>query len=157
MNKIKVLIADDNRIIAENIQREVLKNDKFEVVGIANDGQEEYEMIKKLEPEIVFTDNQMPKMNGIDVIEKIEKSDLINKPKFVLITADVNKETFDKCAELEIVSVIPKPISFDRISRILEEIIDIKESPIVENKTENNDIKKHSLLDKLLKKIKGGK
>ena len=91
MEKVRVLIADDNRNIAENIQKIILQKDKFELLGIANDGEEEYTMITNLNPEIVFTDNQMPKMNGIDVIKKVHESDLENKPKFVMITSDANK------------------------------------------------------------------
>lgn len=150
MGKIKVLIADDIRNLAEYIKEIVLKNDKFEVIGIANDGQEEFDMINNLQPEIVFTDNQMPKMNGIEVIEKIQKSDIINQPKFILVTGDVDRSLYEQCAKLDIISVIQKPISYNRISQILEEITDIKESPIKENKKEN------SFLSKLLKKLKGG-
>ena len=44
MEKIRVLVADDNKNIAEIIQKEILKNEKYEVIGIANDGQEDYEL-----------------------------------------------------------------------------------------------------------------
>lgn len=156
MEKIRVLVADDNKNIAEIIQREILKNEKYEVIGIANDGQEEYDMIFTLCPEIVFTDNQMPKMNGLEVIEKINKSDLVCKPKFVLVTSDSNKILYNQCAELDIISVIPKPISYDRISEILNEIIDIKENPVNQPPKEEKT-KKNSLFTELLNKIKGGK
>ena len=71
MKKLKVLIADDIDVITEGNKKIVEKNSNIEVIGIANDGNEEYELILKLKPDIVVTDNQMPKMNGIEVIEKI--------------------------------------------------------------------------------------
>jgi len=156
MKKIKVLIADDIRNLAEHIEKIVLKNDRFEIIGIANNGQEELDMIINLQPEIVFTDNQMPIMNGLEVIEKVKNSDLTNKPKFILVTSDTTKVLFNQCAELDIISVISKPISNDRIYQILDEIIDMKEVPVPNVNTERNIEKKHSFLTKLFKNNKGG-
>ncbi len=156
MKKIKVLIADDIRNLAEHIEKIVLQNDRFEIIGIANNGQEELDMIINLQPEIVFTDNQMPIMNGLEVIEKVKNSDLANKPKFILVTSDTTKVLFNQCAELDIISVISKPISNDRIYQILDEIIDMKEVPVPNVNKERNIEKKHSFLTKLFKNNKGG-
>ena len=152
MEKMKVLIADDIRNLAEHIEKIVLKNDKFEVIGIANNGQEELDMIMNLQPEIVFTDNQMPIMNGLEVIEKIKNSDLENKPKFMVVTSDTTKVLFNQCAELDIISVIGKPISNDRIYQILDEIEDMKGVPVPNVNREHKIERKHSFLTKLFKK-----
>ena len=45
MRKLKVLIADDVEIIAKTNQQIVEKNEEIEVIGLAYDGQEEYDMI----------------------------------------------------------------------------------------------------------------
>ena len=62
MRKLKVLIADDVEIIAKTNQQIVEKNEEIEVIGLAYDGQEEYDMILELKPDIVISDNQMPKI-----------------------------------------------------------------------------------------------
>ena len=72
MNKLKVLIADDNKVISESIKKIIDKKDEIEIVAIANDGEEEYEFIKEFEPDFLFSDIQMPKMTGIEVLEKLE-------------------------------------------------------------------------------------
>ena len=59
MRKLKVLIADDVEIIAKANQQIVEKNEEIEVIGLAYDGQEEYDMILELKPDIVISDNQM--------------------------------------------------------------------------------------------------
>ncbi len=156
MEKIKVLIADDIKSLAENIAKIVLENDKFEIVGIANNGQEELDMIMNLQPEIVFTDNQMPKMNGLEVIEIIKNSNLIKKPEFILVTSDTTKILFNQCADLGIISVVSKPISNERINQILDEIVDMKEEPINIVEKEHIVEKKHSFLEKIFRKNKGG-
>ena len=113
-------------------------------------------MIMNLQPEIVFTDNQMPIMNGLEVIEKIKNSDLENKPKFILVTSDTTKILFNQCAELDIISVISKPISNDRIYQILDEIEDMKGVPLPNVNRGHNIERKHSFLTKLFKNNKGG-
>lgn len=79
MEKIKVLIADDVNELVETLKIILQKDEKIEVIGIANDGQDEYDKIIKLQPDLVFTDNQMPKMTGIEVIEKINNEPIITK------------------------------------------------------------------------------
>ena len=71
MRKLRVIVADDVEIIAKTNKMLVEKNENFEVIGLAKDGEEEYNMILELKPDLVVTDNQMPIMNGTDVIEKI--------------------------------------------------------------------------------------
>lgn len=132
MEKIKILIADDMQIIAECIKKALLKNNKLQVIGIANDGQEEYEMIKKLQPNLVFTDNQMPKMNGIQVIEMIYNSKMQNKPKFVLVTADRDMELYNRAYKNGTILVINKPIDERRIYDAIDEYIAVINDEIEE-------------------------
>ena len=89
MGKVKVILADDQEIF-NTIRADFLKKiDYVEILGLAKDGQEEYDMIKELKPDLVITDNQMPFMNGVDVIEKIKNdSSIIEKPSFVIVSAD---------------------------------------------------------------------
>lgn len=152
MERIKVLIADDMQMIAESIKESVLSKDKFNIVGVATNGEEEYNMILNLQPDIVFTDNQMPKMNGIEVIEMINQLGLKSKPKFIFISSSIDSNLYSKCAELDIISILSKPISNERLLEILDEIIDMKDNPIVKPKEE--PVKKDSFLTKLLKKTK---
>lgn len=158
MEKIKVLIADDMQMIAETIKNIVLKNENFEVVGIAANGKEELDMIYSLKPDIVFTDNQMPEMNGIDVIENIYKSNLELKPKFILVTGDTYRELYNKCAELDVITVLNKPISSDRISYVLDDISSMEESSNETIETKDNITSKNnnSIFTRIINKIKGG-
>ena len=86
--KIKVIIADDVKVIAETNKRIAMNNQDIEVVGMASNGKEEFDMILNLKPDLVITDNKMPIMNGIEVIEKIKNFKIENKPEFVLVTGD---------------------------------------------------------------------
>lgn len=129
MEKIKVLIADDVDILAMTTSNIILKNEYIEVVGIVKNGEDEYNKILELQPDIVITDNNMPIMNGIDVIRKILKQNLKKKPYFILATADFDVALFNECAEND-VYFLNKPIIESCLLNIvsaIEEKINIKQ------------------------------
>lgn len=121
MKKLRILIADDINIIAESYKKIVLKKDNIEVVAISNNGEDEYNKIIALKPDIVITDNQMPKMNGIEVIQKILDSNIEKKPKFILVTGDIS--LFVKYNKLNI-SILYKPVKEESLLRRLDDIED---------------------------------
>lgn len=125
MRKLKVLVADDIEIIAKSYERTLSENEKIEIIGLAYDGQEEYDIILEQNPDIVITDNKMPKLNGVDVIEKIHDSDLDYIPRFIIITGDADPILLNKCNELGVVRVLIKPISNDKILYAVDEVIDL--------------------------------
>ena len=86
---------------------------------------------------------------------KVHESDLENKPKFVMITSDANKFLYQECAELDIISVVAKPISIERINLILDDIIEMKEEPLIKNNT--SSYTKDSFFTKIIRIFKGGK
>ena len=141
MEKIKVLIADDVQVIAESNKKIAQTFENIEVLGIAKNGQEEYNMIEKLMPDLVITDNKMPVMNGIEVIEKINNSSISKKPKFILVTADLGSE------------FVNNAYSLGALKYAIEEFLYLQntnESDIIEK----HQVKKESFFEKILKKIK---
>ena len=74
---IKVLIAEDEYIIREGI-KSLIDWEKlgFLIIGEAEDGEEAFDMIKRLQPDIVITDVQMPFMNGIELQKKIKENNI---------------------------------------------------------------------------------
>lgn len=125
MRKLKVLVADDIEIIAKSYERTLSKNERIEIIGLAYDGQEEYDIILEQNPDIVITDNKMPRLNGVDVIEKIHDSDLDYIPKFIIITGDADPILLNKCNELGVIRVLIKPISNDKILYAVDEVIEL--------------------------------
>lgn len=123
MNKIKVLIADDNEIISKSLKNIINKVNNLEIVGIANDGEEEYDFIKKLEPDLLFSDVQMPKMTGIEVIERLENENFNKIPTTVYITGE-NINIFNNTKIMNYVySIIGKPFGADDVLNLIENYI----------------------------------
>ncbi len=68
---IRVLIVDDSPIMRGLITRALSKDPDIEVVGTASDPYEARQAIKSLNPDVITLDVEMPKMNGIEFLEKI--------------------------------------------------------------------------------------
>jgi DNA-binding NarL/FixJ family response regulator len=73
MPKKKVLIADDHALVREGIVAYLKLCDDIEVVGEASDGLEAIEKTKKLRPDIIIMDINMPKLGGLEATVEIKK------------------------------------------------------------------------------------
>ena len=62
---IKVLIVDDQAILADGIKSVLSSCPELEVVGIASDGVKALEEVDKTSPDVVLMDIRMPNMNGV--------------------------------------------------------------------------------------------
>lgn len=150
-NKIKVIVADDEKKIAE-INSEIAKsNENVEVIGIAYNGKEELDMILELKPDLVITDNKMPEMNGIEVIEKVNTLEIENKPDFILVTGEYSLELNRKCNELKVFRLLDKLSAGNGLVYTIEEYIDLKNNPNVNDVRIENKRNK-GFFSKLFKK-----
>ncbi len=115
MNKLRIIIADDERP-ARNFLRDILMS--FEdalIVGEAENGAEAIELIKTQKPDMVLIDLQMPEVTGIEVVKLLPKNQM---PLVAFITA------YDKYAiqafEVNAVDYLLKPIEKQRLRETLD-------------------------------------
>ncbi len=69
---IKVLIADDQAILADGIRSVLASSEEIEVVGTAHDGFEAVEAVETASPDVVLMDIRMPNMNGVIATKEIK-------------------------------------------------------------------------------------
>ena len=92
MAKITVAIVDDNVKMIDNIC-DILKEDEdIEIVAKAQNGEEGYEEIKAKSPDVVLLDLIMPKMDGLSMMDKINKDSTIIKMPFFIVTSAISNE-----------------------------------------------------------------
>lgn len=157
--KIKVIIADDIERIAEMNKGIAVNNENIEVIGLAYNGKDELDMILKLKPDLVITDNKMPEMNGIDVIEQINNMHIENKPEFILVTGDYGMELAIKCRELGVFAIVNKLSSEDDLANAIKEFVEYginihQENISTTKKEEEINNSKNGILNKILEKMK---
>lgn len=73
MERIKVLIADDHRVVREGLMAILKTKENIEVVGEAQDGQEAIEKVRTLEPDVILMDVSMPRMGGVEATRQIKR------------------------------------------------------------------------------------
>ena len=71
--KIKVLLADDQSILADGIKSVLSSCPDLEVVGIASDGFEALKLVDERDPDVVLMDIRMPNMNGVIATQEIKR------------------------------------------------------------------------------------
>ena len=71
MNRPRVLLADDHRMVAEGL-RSLLAED-FELVGLVEDGRAMVAAARDLQPDVIVADISMPHLNGIDALARLKK------------------------------------------------------------------------------------
>ncbi|MEG2653685.1 MAG: AraC family transcriptional regulator [Ruthenibacterium sp.] len=114
-------MADDEKLIANNIARKIEKiNDSFEVVAIARDGLEAYELSAKLLPDVVFSDIKMPELDGIALIERLHRE--FPSIKTVIISGFNDFEFARSALQSRTVDYLLKPINPFELKQTLEKI-----------------------------------
>jgi CheY-like chemotaxis protein len=113
----KVLVVDDNRLLADTIQ-ETLENDGLNVMS-ARDGLDGYSVYLLFKPDIVITDIQMPRKNGLEMMKRIR----IHNPRIKTIYMSGNIGTFEPFLIEEKkrypVSYFEKPFSLESLIRVV--------------------------------------
>jgi NarL family two-component system response regulator LiaR len=87
MVMIKVIIADDHRLVVESLRKILDGEQDIECVGVASNGVEAIQMAETLHPDVAILDVDMPQMDGIEATRKI-KADLPDIAVLVLTAYD---------------------------------------------------------------------
>ncbi|HEY3313854.1 MAG TPA: response regulator, partial [Bacillota bacterium] len=85
--KIKVLLADDNRDFCELLKELIEKQSDLELTGVAYNGLEVIEQVTKNTPDVIVLDIIMPHLDGIGVLERLNGLGLVKRPKVLMLTA----------------------------------------------------------------------
>lgn len=121
--KLQVIIADDNERIVQ-LLKDILSNDEeIEVVGIAKNGEDAVNVIKQNKPDVALIDIIMPKLDGLAVMDKINKDmDLQKKPAFVVLSAVGRESITDDAFELGACYYIMKPFDNEMVLNRIKHI-----------------------------------
>ena len=138
----RILIIDDERPIRSTF-KEILEFEKFQVDD-AEDGKVGFELIKKNKYELIFCDIKMPKMDGMEVLEKSISSG-IDTP-FIMISGHGNVETAVEAIKKGAYDFIQKPLDLNRILVTLRNALD-RENIVKENITLKRKVAKGKITD----------
>jgi len=119
----RVLIVDDS-VFMRTIIRDLLSKDPdLEIVGSATDGNDALEKIKDLRPDLITLDIEMPKKNGIEVLQDIGKKP--NRPRILMLSTLTTEgaEMTRQAIRLGADDFMPKPKDIPHVREIGDELI----------------------------------
>jgi DNA-binding NarL/FixJ family response regulator len=90
VSKIRILIADDHALVREGIRALLSLSDDLEVVGDASDGQEAIEATRRLDPDVVLMDINMPGLGGLEATLAIRREN--QRAKILVLTQYDDRE-----------------------------------------------------------------
>ena len=122
MNRITVLIADDNVEFATNLSEYIDSVDELELVGVAKDGIEAYDLIKNMEPDVVLLDVIMPRLDGLGVPEKINEGKVSKMPICIMLSAVGQDKITQKAICLGAQYYIIKPFEIEVLIKRIKEL-----------------------------------
>ena len=115
--KLRALIVDDEPLAREWVRGAVAEDRDLEVIGESGNGFEAAEAIRRLKPDLVFLDVQMPGLDGFGVLEALSPEEI---PAIVFVTA------FDQYAvrafEAQAVDYLMKPFSRERLEEAVRRV-----------------------------------
>ncbi|MDX1891575.1 ANTAR domain-containing response regulator [Mycolicibacterium sp. 050158] len=112
----RVLIAEDEALIRMDLA-EMLRDEGYEVVGEAGDGQEAVELAESLRPDLVIMDVKMPRRDGIDAAAEIATKRIA---PILILTAFSQRELVEKARDAGAMAYLVKPFSITDLIPAIE-------------------------------------
>jgi len=132
-NSVEVLLVEDNINDAELTIRELRKHHMANNLFHVRDGEEALDFIfgegkyansrdLVYRPKIVLLDIQMPKINGIEVLQKLKSDPRTRPTPVVILTSSKEDPDIKKCYDLGVNSYIVKPVNFESFAEAIKNL-----------------------------------
>ena len=145
MDKIRVVIIDDEYLAREIIRTYLNSDDEIEVVGECENGFEGFKLINEVKPDLIFLDVMMPKLNGFELLE------LLDDPPVVIFSTAYDEyaiQAFEKNA----IDYLLKPYSIARFNESITKVkMKFSTQTTVSTNTKLSDPEGHFQQEKLVR------
>lgn len=136
---IRVMVADDN-IDLNNMYCKFLTKDKdIKIISQTTDGQETIEKYQELKPDLLLLDLEMPKINGLEIINYLSKDPNEKNKKNIIVISGKDAIRANLWNMSKVYMSLSKPADFDLIMHQIQDFIK-------EKKTKNKEITEKEIL-----------
>ena len=119
---IKVMIADDHVLMREGIKQLLEFDESIEVIAQAGDGVECLELLKKVHPDVLLLDINMPNKNGIETLQEIHDKKM--NLKVLMLTVHNELEYLIKAVDIGVDGYILKDSELCELKKAIQAVID---------------------------------
>jgi len=120
LKTLHILLVEDEKKLSQLLKNAI--GDEFFMFSIAHDGQEGLELFKKISPDIIITDINMPKMSGLEMAKEIKRVD--SSVPIIILSAFSETEKLLNAIDVGVVKYLIKPFDPDEL---LEYIASLEE------------------------------
>lgn len=138
MVKIKILIVEDELLLAEMHAEYIKAYTACDKVWLAGNLAEARKMIEYMKPDLILLDNYLPDGKGIDLVHELLQER--NSADIVFTTAASDMETVTEAIRLGVFDYLVKPVAYERLGQTLDRYIQRKSVLHGTNKTNQSQI-----------------
>jgi len=127
VQKIEVLLADDNREFTNLLAEYISEQDDMTVSGIAYNGEEVLEMIDNASkiPDVLILDIIMPHLDGLGVLERLREMNQTPQPKIIMLTAFGQENITQRAVQLGASYYILKPFDMEVLVNRIRQLVGV--------------------------------
>ncbi len=118
----RILIADDEPNIVISLEY-LMRREGYEV-GVARDGNEALEMIRRQPPDLVLLDAMMPGKSGFEVCQQVRADEALGSVRILMLTAKGRENDMTKGKALGVDAYVVKPFSTRDLAEQVRDILD---------------------------------
>jgi DNA-binding NarL/FixJ family response regulator len=120
---LRVVLADDSASLRTSLSALICRLDGVDVVGVACDGEETLEQVRRLDPDVLILDLWMPKVTGVQVLKNLGNAEA--HPEIIVFTSHAEDEYRQDCQALGARYFFAK-LEFEKVVSLLQELRDSK-------------------------------
>lgn len=144
---IKTLIVDDEPLATEIIKEYLSDFPQFKVVKVCHNGFDGLKAINETQPELIFLDVQMPKLNGFELLE------LLDNPPYVIFTTAFDQYAM-KAFDIHAVDYLLKPFSSQRFAKAIEKFFQLDKNTKIDSKLLQEESQHPESANRIVLKVK---
>ena len=122
-NQIKVLLADDNKDFCDILLSHFQKQEGICVVAVAVDGIDAMNKIRDTHPDVAIIDGIMPRLDGLGVLERLQKLDEADRPVTIILSALSQDKVIQKALDLGASYYMVKPFDMDALTQRVHQLM----------------------------------
>ena len=128
MQKIKILLADDNREFTNLLAGYMAQQDDIHVTGVAYNGEEVLNLLQQSTdvPDVLVLDIIMPHLDGLGVLERLSDLNISPPPKVIMLTAFGQENITQRAVQLGAAYYILKPFDMDMLADRVRQLVNVQ-------------------------------
>jgi DNA-binding NarL/FixJ family response regulator len=117
---LRIVLADDHRLIREGLRALLARESDMEVVGLAEDGATALRLVRQLQPDILVTDLAMPGLNGIEAIRRLRAGH--EAVRIVCVSMHVDQRSVVSAIDAGASGYVPKDASGEELAQAVRHV-----------------------------------